>query len=90
MKTLKLFAVTDKVNDDGLIMTGTAYTAGAFIRDSIPFFNARKIDFFNECNLYYIAELDESTLSIEPVNKELISWDAYKHPEIPVTKTTEV
>ena len=55
MKTLKLFAVTDKVNDDGLIMTGTAYTAGAFIRDSIPFFNSRKIDFWDECNLYLIA-----------------------------------
>lgn len=90
MKTLKLFAVTDKVNADGLIMTGTAYTAGAFIRDSIPFFNARKIDFFNECNLYQIADLDESSLSVSPVKKELIPWDAYKHPEIPVTKTTEV
>lgn len=90
MKTLKLFAVTDKVNDDGLIMTGTAYTAGAFIRDSIPFFNARKIDFLNECNLYYIAELDECSLDVSPVTKELISWDAYKHPEIPVSKTTEV
>ena len=30
MKTLKLFAVTDKVNADGLVMTGTAYTAGAY------------------------------------------------------------
>lgn len=90
MKTLKLFAVTDKVNDDGLIMTGTAYTAGAFVRDSIPFFNARKIDFLNECNLYYIAELDESSLAISPVTKDLIPWDVYKHPEIPVTKTTEV
>lgn len=90
MKILKLFAVTDKVNADGLIMTGTAYTAGAFIRDSIPFFNARKIDFFNECNLYFIAELDENGLSISSVKKELIPWDVYKHPEIPVTKTTEV
>lgn len=90
MKPLKLFAVTDKVNADGLVMTGTAYTAGAFIRDSIPFFNARKIDFFNECNLYLIAELDENGLSISAVKKELIPWDSYKHPEIPVTKTTEV
>lgn len=89
MKTLKLFAVTDKVNADGLVMTGTAYTAGAFIRDSIPFFNARKIDFWDECNLYLIAELDESSLSVSPVNKELIPWDSYKHPEIPVTKTKE-
>ena len=90
MKTLKLFAVTDKVNADGLVMTGTAYTAGAFIRDSIAFFNARKIDFLNECSLYEIAELDESTLSVSAVSKELIPWDAYKHPEIPVTKTMEV
>lgn len=89
MKTLKLFAVTDKVNADGLVMTGTAYTAGAFIRDSIPFFNARKIDFWDECNLYLIAELDESSLSVKPVSKELIPWDSYKRPEIPVSKTKE-
>ena len=84
-RNLKIFAVADKINGNGLMMSGTAYTAGAFIRDSLPYFKHRGFDFMNEGLLYCIGEFDENTFTIVDTKKELLSWDEYKRPEIPVT-----
>ena len=84
-RNLKIFAVADKINGNGLMMSGTAYTAGAFIRDSLPFFKHRGFDFMNEGLLYEIGEFSEDTFSIVEAKKVLLSWDEYKRPEIPVT-----
>ena len=56
-RNLKIFAVADKINGNGLMMSGTAYTAGAFIRDSLPYFKHRGFDFMNEGLLYEIVFL---------------------------------
>ena len=63
-RNLKIFAVADKINGNGLMMSGTAYTAGAFIRDSLPYFKHRGFDFMNEGLLYEIGEFSEDTFSI--------------------------
>lgn len=84
-RNLKIFAVADKINGNGLMMSGTAYTAGAFIRDSLPYFKHRGFDFMNEGFLYCIGEFDEDSFSIVDTKKELLSWDEYKKPELPVT-----
>lgn len=84
MKNLKIFAVADKVNGDGLVITGTAYTAGAFIRDSLPFFRARCPNFMSECDLYELGEFSEDSFEITSTYKIPLSWDLYKCPENPV------
>ena len=85
MKNLKIFAVSDKVNGNGLVITGTAYTAGGFVRDSLPFFRARCPNFMSECELYEIGEFSEDDFSIVSCVKVPVSWDCYKAPEIPVS-----
>lgn len=88
-KSLKIFAVADKINGNGLFITGTAYTAGAFVRDSLPFFRMRKFDFLNEGLLYELGEFSEESFEITSTKKELISWDCYKSPEVPVDRVKE-
>ena len=84
MKNLKIYGVADKVNGNGLVLTGTSYTAGAFVRDSLPFFRARCPKFMTECELYELGEFSEENFEIISTYKILISWDCYKCPENPV------
>lgn len=86
MKNLKIYAVSDKVNGNGLVITGTAYTAGGFIRDSLPFFRARCPNFMSECDLYEIGEFSEDDFMIVSSVKRPVSWEEYKTPENPVTR----
>lgn len=84
MKNLKIFAVADKVNGNGLVITGTAYTAGAFVRDSLPFFRARCPNFMSECELYELGDFSEEDFEIKSTCKIPVSWSCYKTPENPV------
>ena len=89
MKNLKIFGVSDKINGNGLVITGTAYTAGAFVRDSLPFFRARCPNFMLECELFELGEFSEDSFEILSTCKIPVSWDCYKCPENPVVHVSD-
>lgn len=78
--SLSLYVLTDYVNGRTPIMLGLAYTDGAFIREIIPFCNSRNPNWLNDYSVYCVGSVDGLDFSSRPAR--LVSWDAYKAPEI--------
>lgn len=84
MRSLKLFVVADKTNDNTIVMTGTAYTRGAFVRSSIGYLSKVNPNFREEFVPAELCEIDEEELFIRNEDTKFFDWDVYKVPENPV------
>ena len=84
MKALKFFAVADKTNGNTIVMTGTAYTAGAFVRSSIGYLGKINPNYLEEFQPVELGEIDEEKLCVSSTVSKVFNWDVYKTPENPV------
>lgn len=76
-----IFCIRDLVGDE-VIALGMSPTAGAFIRQNIPYFAKINPNYMVDYRILLIGEFTESDLKITPCEPQLISWDCYKTPEI--------
>lgn len=62
-------------------------TDGMAVRENMP--TLARIRPIKDLTLYKIGEWDNETMEIKPIQKQNVSWDAYKFPEAKSEVRTE-
>lgn len=84
MKQTNIYSISDKVAGSSLYVVD-ATNDGMVIRTQAP--QLGKNIPLGDVEIFQIAYFNPETLSITPCEPRLVSWESYKFPENPFTKT---